>query len=246
MDGMDLTGKVALVTGGAVRVGRAVSLALAAAGCDLFVHYGRSAESAAATRREAEALGVRVGLHAADLADPEAAVGVVRAARREMGRVDILVNSAGVFAAGDLAETTLAVWERQFAVNLRTPFLLSRELVAGLEPDGRARIVNILDARIFRPAGDHFAYRLSKSALHAMTGDLARALAPRVTVNAVAPGAILPPPGEAPGYLARLAAERVPLGVHGSPEQVAESVLHLLRGDFLTGVTIRLDGGEFL
>lgn len=243
---MDLTGKVAVVTGGAVRVGRAISLALAEAGCDLFLHYGRSAEPAAATRRQAEEFGARVGLQSADLADPEAVTGVLRAARAEMGRVDILVNSAGVFDDGGLEETTLAGWDRQFAVNLRAPFLLSRELVAGLETGGRASIVNIVDARIFRPAGDHFAYRLTKSALHAMTGDLARALAPRVTVNAVAPGAILPPPDEDSGYLDKLVAERVPLGVPGSPGQVAETVLYLLRSDFLTGVTIRLDGGEFL
>lgn len=242
----ELSGKVAVVTGGAVRVGRALSLALADAGCDLFIHYGRSATEAAETKAEAEARGITAHTYSADLSDAEATVAVIEAAREAFGRVDILINSAALFLEGGLAETTLDMWEIQFAVNLRAPFLLSqafsRQLVTGQE----GQIVNIGDARIFRPDTDHFAYRLTKSALITMTEMLALELAPHVRVNAVALGAILPPPGEEASYLRKLAEEAVPLRRAGGAQIVAENVLHLLRQDFLTGVTIKIDGGQFL
>lgn len=243
---MELEGKVAVVTGGAVRVGRALVLALARAGCDVFVHYGRSAGPAEETRDAARALGVSAAIGSADLADPEAAAGVVGRARAALGPVSVLVNSAAIFLEGDLAATDLDAWDRQMAINLRAPFLLTRAFAAELPEGGEGAVVNVLDARIFRPAADHFAYRITKAGLHAMTEGLAHDLAPRIRVNAVALGAILPPPGEDDAHLERLAAERVPLGRPGGPEMVADNAIHLLGQDFLTGVTIRLDGGEFL
>jgi NAD(P)-dependent dehydrogenase (short-subunit alcohol dehydrogenase family) len=243
---MDLSGKVALITGGAVRVGRALTLALAGAGCDVFVHYGRSQSEARATQVEVEALGVKAAIYPADLADTAAVQAIVPATVSRFGRLDILVNNAAIFLDGDLAATTPAMWESQFAVNLRAPFLLSQAFAAQLPADGRGKIINITDARIFRPAADHFAYRLTKAALLAMTETLAHDLAPRITVNAVALGAILPPPAKDNSYLAQLAEAHVPLRHPGDPEAVAANVLHLLRQDFLTGVTIRVDGGQFL
>jgi glucose 1-dehydrogenase len=243
---MEIEGKVAIVTGGAVRVGRAISLGLAAAGCDLLVHYGSSEEAAREVQRCASTLGVRVALHRADLRDPEAALGVPAAAREAFGRADLLVHNAALFEEGDLLGTSLDSWDRQFAVNLRAPFLISSEFARALGEERRGRIVHIVDARIFRPGADHFAYRLTKAALHAMTQGLALDLAPRISVNAVALGAILAPPGEDRGYLERLAEERIPLREAGEPEQVARAVLHLLRSEFTTGATLTLDGGQFL
>ena len=132
------------------------------------------------------------------------------------------------------------------AINLRAPFLLSRLFAEQVPADGRGAIVNILDARIYRPAGDHFAYRIAKAGLAAMTEMLAQDLAPRITVNGVAPGAMLPPPGKDAEWLRRLGEKRVPLKRPGNPLDVAESVLFLLMEDFLTGCILRLDGGEYL
>lgn len=243
---MDSRDKVAVVTGGAVRVGRAITLALAEAGCHVFIHYGSSAEMARQTQAEAAALGVKTHLYQADLADPAQVQGIIATAMGVFGRVDILINSAAIFLDGTLAETSLAMWDSQFAINLRAPFQLCQAFAAQLPADGRGAIVNITDARVFRPAADHFAYRLTKAALVTMTETLAHDLAPRITVNAVALGAILAPPGKDESYLQELAQQRVPLKRPGSPKIVAENVLHLIRQDFVTGVTVKLDGGEFL
>jgi glucose 1-dehydrogenase len=244
---MDLRGKTALVTGGGVRVGRALALALAGAGCDLVVHYNRSAGPAERTREEAERLGVRAHAIGADLADAAAAEGLVAAAVERCGRLDVLVNSAAIFPPGDTLETSgAAEFDELIAVNLRAPYLLSRAFAAAHRPGAPGRIVNVLDARVRRPGADHPVYRLTKRALWALTENLALALAPDITVNAVALGAILPPPGEDESYLERLAAERVPLRRPGSPAIVAENVLHLLRQDFVTGAVLPLDGGQFL
>ncbi|MEM7392368.1 MAG: SDR family NAD(P)-dependent oxidoreductase [Verrucomicrobiota bacterium] len=239
---MDLKNKKAIVTGGAIRVGRAITLALAEAGCDVFMHYGRSEAAALETRREAEAHGVSVRIHSADLSDPEAIPPLMEAA----GSADILVNSAALYLDGDLASTDLKNWEIQFGVNLRAPFLLSQAFAAQIPDSGSGKIINILDARMFKPGDDHFAYRLTKSALAAMTENLAHDLAPRITVNGVALGAILPPPDKDQSYLDNLAQTRIPLKKAGNPKAVTDNVLHLLRHDFLTGVIIRTDGGEFL
>jgi glucose 1-dehydrogenase len=243
---VDLEGKVAVVTGGAVRIGRAIVLGLAGAGCHVFIHYGSSGEAARQTQGEAAALGVRAVIHQADLAEVTAVQGVIPAAVAAFGRVDILVNSAAIFLEGGLMATTVAMWEEQMAINLRAPFLLSQGFAGQVPADGRGAIVNVTDARVFRPAADHFAYRLTKGALVTMTETLAHDLAPRITVNGVALGAILAPPGKDESYLQGIAEKRVPLRRPGSPAMVAENVLHLLQQEFVTGVTIRLDGGEFL
>jgi glucose 1-dehydrogenase len=245
---MELKGKAALITGGAVRVGRVLTLALAEAGCDVLIHYGRSAGAAQQTQADARAWGVEAHIHRADLADAEAVQGVIPAALEHYDRLDVLINSAAIFPEEDsFAATNLALWDRLFAVNLRAPFLLSQAFAANVPAEGQGKIINILDARLRRrPAPDHFVYRLTKGGLWAMTEMLAHELAPRITVNAVALGAILPPPGADISYLENLAKTQVPLKRAGSPEIVAQNVLHLLRQDFLTGVTVPIDGGQFL
>jgi len=244
---MELKGKVALITGGAIRVGRALTLALAEAGCHVFIHYGRSATPARQTQAEALDFGVEAHIYSADLADAAATQAIMPAAVDQYGRVDVLINSAAIFPEEDrFATVDLALWDKLFAVNLRAPFLLSQAFAAQIPLEGQGKIVNILDARLRQPAPDHFVYRLSKGGLWSMTEMLAHELAPRITVNAVALGAILPPPGADVSYLENLAQTQVPLKRPGSPEMVAENVLHLLRQDFLTGVTIPIDGGQFL
>lgn len=244
---MNLEGKTALISGGAIRVGRAITLALAGAGCDVFIHYGRSAQPAQETQQDASANGVRAEIYSADLADAEAVESVVETAVALFGHIDILINNAAIFPEEDTFENTEAdLWEKLFAINLRAPFFLSQAFAQQLPADKSGKIINILDARLRNNQPDHFVYRLTKGSLWQMTETLAHAVAPRITVNGVALGAILPPPGADSTYLEKIAQERVPLRRHGSAEIVAENVLHLLRQDFLTGVIIPLDGGEFL
>jgi pteridine reductase len=244
--GDELAGKVALVTGGAVRVGRAIVLALAGAGCDVVIHYGTSAGPAEDTAAAAAATGVRVHTIRADLSSPEETGALIPTVVEAFGNVDILINNAAIFEEGGLADTTLQQWEREMAINLRAPFFLSQAFARQLTPEQHGQIINISDARVLRAGSDHLAYRLTKAALVTLTRSLALELAPQVRVNAVALGAILPPPGEDESYLLQLAQERVPLRRAGSAELVAANVLHLLRQPFLTGVVLPLDGGQFL
>lgn len=243
---MEIESKVAIVTGGAVRIGRAISLGLARQGCHLLIHYASSSGSAEEIRDLARAEGVKAEIYQANLQEAASAGEVIAAGYSFFGRTDILINNAAVFLEGGLLETTLEMWDRQFAINLRAPFLLSQAFARLLEDGDRGAIININDARIFRPAPDHFAYRMTKSALLALTETLALDLAPSITVNAVALGAILPPHDRGDLYLQNLAQKKIPLRMPGEPEMVSDGVLYLLGQDFLTGVTIKIDGGEFL
>ena len=244
---MELKGKVALITGGGTRLGRGITLALARAGCHVFIHYGRSIEPAKQTQADAKALGVDAHIHAADLSDETATESIMPAAQKQFRELDILINNAAIFPETDtFTKTDMALWERLLAVNLRAPFLLSRGFAAQVPEDGQGKIINITDSRVRRPGTDHFVYRLTKSGLWQMTEMLALELAPRISVNGVALGAILPPPGKDSDYLEKIAKERVPLKRAGNAEDVGESVLYLLGQDFLTGTVLPVDGGEFL
>lgn len=244
---MELKDKIAVVTGGAIRVGKAITLALAEAGCHVFIHYGNSVGPAHETQHQAQASGVQAVIYQADLRDAAATQAIIPTAVRQFGRVDILINNAAIFPEADRFENlALATWQEVLDINLRAPFLLSQAFAQHRAEKQFGKIININDARVGQPAPDHFAYRLAKGALWNMTEILAHDLAPYITVNAVALGAILPPPGQGDNYLADIAQKRVPLRQAGDTAAVAANVLHLLRQDFLTGVTIRIDGGEFL
>ncbi len=242
---MNLHGAVALVTGGAHRVGRALTLALAGAGCDVFIHYGRSADAAERTAADARALGVRAATGSLDLADTGALPGLVAAAAEGLGPVRVLVNSASGFADDTIGDVTPEGWAKTHAVTLMAPVFLTQAM-AGALPDGTdGAVVNVTDWRTARPYPDHFSYVVAKGGIDAFTRAAAVALAPRVRVNAVALGAILPPPGKGSAYLKELAGT-LPLRRTGSPELVADAMLFLLRNDFVTGEILRIDGGAHL
>lgn len=246
---MDLNGKVALVTGGGIRVGRALAIALAKAGCDVFIHYGNSADAAAEVKAEVESWGRRGITYSANLADPVATDTVIPKAVEAFGQVDILVNSASIFPEEDqFNQIDVALWDKIFAINLRAPFQLSQAFAKQVPPEGKGKIININDARIPHPNTDHFAYRLTKRGLWDMTEMMALELAPRITVNAVALGQILEPPDAADPekFMQEYANRRIPLKIPGNPKVVTDSVLFLLEQDFLTGSTITLDGGEYI
>jgi NAD(P)-dependent dehydrogenase (short-subunit alcohol dehydrogenase family) len=242
---MDINGKIAIVTGGAARLGREIALGLARAGVDLVLHYWRSADAARQTAAEMESLGRRVVTVQADLADSQAAAGVIFEAAAELGAADFLINSAAVFERSSVDAITAAAWQRQFSINLHAPFCLCQEFARRRPAGGRGHIVNLVDWRALRPGAGYLVYTLTKSGLVTLTRILAQELAPNVRVNAIAPGAILPPPGEGQEYLERLSA-RIPLGHPGAPRDIVEAVLFLLRSEFITGEVLHVTGGQEL
>jgi pteridine reductase len=241
---MELSGSVAIVTGGAVRLGRAMALGLARAGARVMVHYGHSADAAHHTVAAIEALGGEAVAVWADLLDAGVASTIVGRGVERFGRVDVLVNSASIYEPVGVADTTESLWEQHFAINLKAPFFLCQAFAAQLG-ERRGHIVNIADWRGARPTASGVAYTLTKAGLIAMTQILAQALAPNVQVNAIAPGVILPPPGEGEEYVQRLLPS-IPLRRSGSPADIVEALLYLLRSDYVTGEVLHVTGGQHL
>ena len=242
---MELKGKTALITGGAHRIGRGLTLALARAGCNLILHYNRSVDAAQATADEARAMGVRVLLRQADLSRLDDAGPLFADLPADLPPVQILVNSAAIFPKDTMADMTVAGWSQTFRVNLRSPILLTQAFYRALPDDWPGAVVNITDWRTQRPYLTHFSYTVSKGALDAFTRTAAIQLAPRVRVNGIALGAMLPPEGASEAYWQSVL-DTVPLARSGGTEVAADTLLYLLRNDFITGEIIRLTGGAHL
>jgi glucose 1-dehydrogenase len=242
---MDLKGKKALITGSGIRLGRAIALALAAEGCNLALHYHHSAEEVKEVQTAALKMGVQAEIFQADLSNPEQLQQLIQAVTTAFGHIDILINNAGVYLKGKGMETTPEILEQVFRINLFAPLLLTRAFAQQLPEGFQGKVINISDAKVFRHQPDHFAYRLTKSSINEMTALFALELAPNITVNAIAPGVMLPLAGHEDADLQDLAEKRIPLKRIGSPEIIAENVLHILHQDFMTGTVIRIDGGEW-
>ncbi len=244
---MDIRGKVAIVTGGARRIGRALAIGLARNGCDVLVHYHTSRESAHSVKTEIESCGVRCSILRADLANPDEVAGVVAGTVTALGAPDILVNNAAVFRADDtFGNTDTNIWQAIMDINLRAPYFLSQAFATLDVTPHRRHIVSITDARTNRPATDHPVYRLSKSSLSLLTRILALELAPAIAVNDISIGAVLPPEGEDDVYLEHRARTQVPLRRTGETPMVVDTLLHLLKQDYVTGTSSTLDGGEYV
>lgn len=238
-----LAGKTVLITGAARRIGREMALGVARAGGNVILHHGRSSNEAKILQGEIESLGVQAHLLQADLADPRQAAEIIPRAA-EYGRVYGLVNNAAIFEPLTLANTDLAAWERHMAINLTAPFLLCQAFARQVPQGEEGRIINILDWRALRPAADHLPYTISKAALAALTKSLAVALAPGITVNGLALGAILPPSDGEP--TANLLSS-VPAGRWAKIEEISQALVFLLTGpEYVTGEIIHLDGGRHL
>ena len=238
---MELRGRVALVTGAGVRVGRTIALALAAQGMRVAVHYNSSADAAAETVRLARECGSDARACAGDLTDPATPARLVEEVVVTFGALDVLINSAAVMMRTPLAAVTVEQWDAMMALNLRAPFFLSRA-AADRMPDGGA-IVNIADLAAFESWPEYLPHGISKAGVVHMTRGLAKMLAPRVRVNAVAPGAVLLPESWSQESAERLA-RTTPLARIGRPEDVADAVLFLLRAEYVTGEIIVVDGGR--
>ncbi len=239
---MSTAARVALVTGAARRVGRDIALELARTGYDIAVHYRSSradAESAADIIRRA---GRRAELLQADLAGAASAVTLVDQCIAALGRLDVLVNNAAIFEKSDPAAFDASAWQRTLNVNLTAPAALSHAAAARMT-DGGA-IVNLADISAERPLAGYLAYCVSKAGVVALTRGLARALAPRVRVNAVAPGVAEWPPDYS-DELKRSIIARVPMQRAGTPADVAAAVRFLAHdASYVTGVILPVDGGR--
>jgi len=236
---------VALVTGGAVRVGRALSLGLADAGWDVVVNYHSSERAAREVAETVDGMGRRVVLAPGDVSRVPDVEDVAGRVRSTFGRLDLLVNNASVFPEASLLEIPDEEWDRTMAVNVKGPFLLVREL-AGLLADGEGgSVVNVVDLSAFRPWLAHPHHSVSKAALVHLTRVMAGALAPDVRVNAVAPGTVLPPAEYTEEEL-EASRRRTILGRLGTPDDVVRTVLFLARSPFVTGEVVVVDGGRSL
>lgn len=242
---MEITGHNALVTGSGHRVGEAIALALAAEGANIYVHYGRSAEAAEQTATAVRGLGREAATGSADLSDPAVAAELIERATEALGPISILVNSASGFPKDRLESVTLDQMRATHDLTLASPVFLTQAMANALPDDMEGAVVNVTDVKTLTPYREHFSYMLAKGGLDTFTRAAALALAPRIRVNAVALGAILPPPGEDDSYLAKQAA-KLPLQRVGGTEPVAGAVVHLVRNSFVTGEIIRLDGGAHL
>lgn len=243
---MELRGRWALVTGGAKRVGRAIALALGERGVNVIVHYHTSASTAQATVRDLERLGVEACSLAADLSRAGDIPALAREAEARSGGLTILVNNAANYLRVPFDELTETVWDESLDINLKAPFLLSWHLGRAMRARGSGRIINLADWAGERPYNDYLPYCVSKAGVICLTKALAKALAPEVQVNAVAPGPVMPP--EDMSEAERQAIMRAtPLRRLGSPEDVARCVRFLAEeADFSTGAIYHVDGGRLI
>ena len=225
-------------------MGRAIALGLAGSGYDLVVGYHSSRAGADDVAEATRRLGRRAKTVHADLSRESGALRLAAAVRDAFGRLDLLVNSASSFVSGDLLEVTADEWDAVMALNLRGPFLLVRETAALLRA-ARGSVVNIVDLSALRPWPGHPHHSVSKAGLLHLTRVMARRLAPEVRVNAVAPGAVLPPEHYDEARVERLR-RAVPLGRIGSPEDVVAAVRFLAGADYVTGEVLVVDGGRGL
>jgi len=242
---MELAGRVALVTGAGRRLGRAMASALAGRGMTLAIHHHASAAGADALRGEIEAAGGHAACFAADLTDAAAARELPRRVAAELGRLDVLVNSAAVMRRLSFEDTTPEQYDEMLDLNLRSVFFCTQGAAPALRA-ARGKVVNMADLGGLEPWPGFAAHSVAKAGVVMLTRVLARALAPEVTVNAIAPGAVLVPEAYDEAERERLA-RTTPLRRLGAPEDAIAALLYLLEGgDFVTGDVLVVDGGRLL
>jgi pteridine reductase len=238
-----LDGKTILITGSARRIGRSLALTAAHAGANIILHHGHSPKLALQTQTEIKALGREAYIITADLNDPNQASDLLYRANA-YGPIHMLINNAAIFESITFMETSIDDWLRHMNTNLTAPFIISQAFARELPESEKGKIVNILDWRALRPGIDHFPYTITKAALAAMTQSLAIQLAPRIQVNGLALGAIMPPSDqvESTNIL-----EHVPAQRWASMAEVGQALLFLLSGpEYITGDILYLDGGRHL
>lgn len=244
---MLLKGKVVLVTGGAKRVGRAVTLSLAQRGARVAIHYNQS-------KREAQELAIRLNqinpgcarAFGADLRNVSEIKRMTSAIGKHFKKIDILINSASIYKKNFFGKTNLADWDDHLNANLRAPFFLCQEVSSWMKKTGSGSIINIADWAALRPYSDFIPYCISKAGLLCLNSVLAKTLAPKIRVNAILPGPILLPEKSGKKFRAAVI-QATPLKRVGSPEDICAAVLYLLESaNFVTGAQIPVDGGRMI
>lgn len=241
---MDLDGRVALVTGAGRRLGAAIAIGLARAGCDVAVHHHASADGAEETLEAVRAAGRHAERFPGDLRDAAAARALPDQVVRVFGRLDVLVNSAAIIVRAELEAITPEIWHDTLALNLTATMFVSQGAAPHLKSH-HGKIVNLADLAAFEVWPAYLPLNISKAGVVMLTRGLARVLAPDVTVNAVAPGAILPPDDWPVSARQHLMAT-TPLKRMGAPDDVVAAVLYFLHNDYVTGVVLPVDGGRLV
>ena len=239
-----LAGRVALVTGAGKRLGRAMALRLAQEGADVAVHYGKSTDEARQVVREIENLGRRSAAFAAEMTDVGAIRKMISHVAAHFGAIDILVNSASNFPKTTFTETSEATWDASLDTNLKGPFFCAQAAAPHLAKSGRGVIINMADIGGLIGWREFLPYSLAKTGVVLMTRVLAKELAPKIRVNAIAPGTITMP-GDAPELAERFVRRSV-LGRSGRPEDITDTLIYLVTAEFVTGQVLVVDGGRML
>ncbi|MCG8407341.1 MAG: SDR family NAD(P)-dependent oxidoreductase [Phycisphaerales bacterium] len=241
---MELEGRIALVTGAAKRIGRTIALELARLGCDVAVHCHASHEDAAATAEKIRQLGRQATVLSADLKDPQATESLAKQTVDALGGLNILINNASIFESMKLEEFSLPKWNETLAVNMTAPMVLSHAAYPHLRARPTGHIVNLLDISAKRPWSSYLSYCASKAGLSNLTLGLAKAMAPEVLVNGVAPGAALSPENYSKDEI-KAVTRHIPAMRWGTPENVASAVRFLVTGaSYMTGTILNVDGGR--
>ena len=235
----------ALVTGAAKRLGRAIALDLARHGWNVAIHYNTSEREARVTCEDAHTAGAKAVLVKADLAREAETEKIVEEAVGQLGPLTALINSASVFENDQWYSADRASWDRHMEVNLRSPLVLAQTFAKQLPKDGQGVILNLLDQRLLKPMPDFLSYGVSRAGLHWLTVTLAQALAPRIRVNAVAPGPTLKAARQSAAHFERERTSTV-LGRGSEPQDICNAVRYLLDAPAVTGQTITVDGGQHL
>lgn len=237
-----LAGRTALVTGAGKRLGRAIALALAGEGAHIVAHYNQSQSDAESLIEHCERFGGRGHCLAADLANPDEAATLAGRARDLAGGLDIVINNASIFPSDKLSDFSADSIDLNVKVNAVAPALITR---AFADQGGSGDVINLLDARMDAIDQGHLSYHLSKRMLYSFTRLMALEYAPKIRVNGVAPGLVLPPAGRDQSYLESLQHTN-PLHMYGNPDDVAEATVFLLKSAFTTGQVIYVDGGRHM
>lgn len=230
------------MTGGAQRIGRAICLSLAQRGFDIALHYHHSKKEVLELADQIKRKGVRCETFACDLSKESKVLLLLEKARKKFPQLDLLINNASIFIPSEFGRRGLKLLDAHWSVNFKAPFILSGEFARFCR---KGQIINILDTKVTKNKTAHVGYLISKKALHALTKMTAVEWAPRIRVNAVAPGIILPPPGKGNEYLAKRA-KQIPLQKQGDVRYITQSIDFLIDNEFVTGQVIFADGGEHL
>lgn len=239
-----LAGRVALVTGGAKRLGRAIAMKLAEEGADIVIHFHESQREASETVAQIKELGRRCVAIQADLTEIADIKKLFADAGKQFGRLDVLINSAANFIQTDFAATTETVWDASLDTNLKSPFFCSQAAAPLLKKSGKGVIINLSDMGGILVWADFLPHSIAKAGIIHLTKGLAKALAPDIRVNAIAPGTITMP-GD-PAAWEEDFIRRAPLRRTGTPEDITDAVLFLVRSEFITGQILVIDGGRVL